>query len=167
LPPEAKAQWRKGDVTTIATRWRCSLQVRLRNQHRAMANGLERTQRRRISRPHPAGRYSEEGTPEMQDSGVGNSRSTRATSGDMTTRILEASDLRTVNTMASAAKVRSKKLAANKDRLNRLLAELEELCVGSADVYEIEEQISMPEEIYRASDALQAELELDLEGEER
>ncbi|KRZ78550.1 hypothetical protein T10_5792 [Trichinella papuae] len=69
--------------------------------------------------------------------------------------------------MASAAKVRSKKLAANKDRLNRLLAELEELCVGSADVYEIEEQISMTEEIYRASDALQAELELDLEGEER
>ncbi|KRZ13791.1 hypothetical protein T11_10670 [Trichinella zimbabwensis] len=69
--------------------------------------------------------------------------------------------------MASAAKIRSKKLAANKDRLNRLLAELEKLCVGSADVYEIEEQISMTEEIYRASDALQAELELDLEGEER
>ncbi|KRZ00049.1 hypothetical protein T11_1530, partial [Trichinella zimbabwensis] len=69
--------------------------------------------------------------------------------------------------MASAAKVRSKKLAANKDRLNRLLAELEELCLGSADVYEIEEQISMTEEICRASDALQAELELDLEGEER
>ncbi|KRZ85007.1 hypothetical protein T08_11052 [Trichinella sp. T8] len=44
------------------------------------------------------------------------------------------SDLWIVNTMESAAKVRSKKLAANKDRLNQLLAELEELCLESADV---------------------------------
>ncbi|KRZ55027.1 hypothetical protein T02_4959 [Trichinella nativa] len=31
------------------------------------------------------------------------------------------------------------------------------MCLGSADVSEIEEQISMTEELYRASDALQAE----------
>ncbi|KRZ64528.1 hypothetical protein T08_8026, partial [Trichinella sp. T8] len=51
----------------------------------------------------------------------------------ITSKIVEASDLRIVNTMASAAKVRCKKLAANKDRLNQLLAELEELCLESAD----------------------------------
>ncbi|KRZ83146.1 hypothetical protein T08_1966 [Trichinella sp. T8] len=39
--------------------------------------------------------------------------------------------------------------------------------IGSADVNEIEEQILMTEELYRASGALQAELEQDLEGEER
>ncbi|KRX85998.1 hypothetical protein T12_16262 [Trichinella patagoniensis] len=38
--------------------------------------------------------------------------------------------------MASAAKSRSKKLVALKDRLNRLLAELDELCTSSADVFE-------------------------------
>ncbi|KRY26479.1 hypothetical protein T01_9761, partial [Trichinella spiralis] len=80
---------------------------------------------------------------------------------------LEASYLRIVNTMASAAKARSKKLAINKGLLNRLLAELEELCVGSADIYEIEEQVSMTEEMYRASHVLKAELEMDLKGEER
>ncbi|KRY33452.1 hypothetical protein T01_8253 [Trichinella spiralis] len=69
--------------------------------------------------------------------------------------------------MASAAKARSKKLAINKGLLNRLLAELEELCVGSADIYEIEEQVSMTEEMYRASHVLKAELEMDLKGEER
>ncbi|KRY05934.1 hypothetical protein T12_15818, partial [Trichinella patagoniensis] len=69
--------------------------------------------------------------------------------------------------MASAAKVRSKKLAANKDRLNQLLAELEELCLESADVREIKEQISLTEKIYHESDALQGELVLDLDGEER
>ncbi|KRZ03238.1 hypothetical protein T4B_11581, partial [Trichinella pseudospiralis] len=69
--------------------------------------------------------------------------------------------------MASAAKVRSKKLAANKDRLNQLLAELEELCLESADVGEIKEQISLTEKIYHESDALQGELLLDLDGEER
>ncbi|KRX32708.1 hypothetical protein T05_11601 [Trichinella murrelli] len=60
--------------------------------------------------------------------------------------------------MASAAKVRSRKLAANKDRLNQLLAELEELCLESADVREIKEQISFTEKIYHESDALQGEL---------
>ncbi|KRX18252.1 hypothetical protein T07_13518 [Trichinella nelsoni] len=69
--------------------------------------------------------------------------------------------------MASAAKSRSKKLAALRDRLNRLLAELEELCIGSADVFEVEEQVSLMEETFRAADALQTEVELDLEGEER
>ncbi|KRX94076.1 hypothetical protein T01_2566, partial [Trichinella spiralis] len=42
--------------------------------------------------------------------------------------------------MASSAKSRSKKLVALKDRLNRLLAELDELCISSADVFEVEEQ---------------------------
>ncbi|KRX99469.1 hypothetical protein T4E_2821 [Trichinella pseudospiralis] len=69
--------------------------------------------------------------------------------------------------MASAAKVRSKKLAANKHRLNQLLAELEELCLESADVGEIKEQISLTKKIYHESDALQGELLLDLDGEER
>ncbi|XP_003369383.1 zinc knuckle protein [Trichinella spiralis] len=77
------------------------------------------------------------------------------------------SDLWIVNTMASAAKTRSKKLVALKDRLNRLLAELEELCIGSADAYEVEEQVFLMEETFRAADALQIEVELDLEGEER
>ncbi|KRX68941.1 hypothetical protein T09_10368 [Trichinella sp. T9] len=68
--------------------------------------------------------------------------------------------------MASAAKAISKKLSANKARLTRLLAELEELCLGSADVYEIEEQLSVTKDLYRASGTLQAELEQDIEGEE-
>ncbi|KRX72650.1 hypothetical protein T06_5777 [Trichinella sp. T6] len=66
--------------------------------------------------------------------------------------------------MASAAKVRSRKLAANKDRLNQLLAELEELCLESADVREIKQQISLTEKIYHESDALQGELVLDLDA---
>ncbi|KRY02965.1 hypothetical protein T12_3953, partial [Trichinella patagoniensis] len=69
--------------------------------------------------------------------------------------------------MASAAKSRSKKLVALKDRLNRLLAELDELCTSSADVFEVEEQVSLMEESFRAADALQTEVELDLDGEER
>ncbi|KRY42505.1 hypothetical protein T01_11252 [Trichinella spiralis] len=85
----------------------------------------------------------------------------------ITSKIVEASDLRIVNTTASAAKVRSKKLAANEDRLNQLLAELEELCLESADVREIKEQISLTETIYHESDAFQGELVLDLDGEER
>ncbi|KRX32717.1 hypothetical protein T05_15983 [Trichinella murrelli] len=82
-------------------------------------------------------------------------------------KTVEASDLWIVNTMASATKVRSKKLAANKDRLYQLLAELEELCLESADVREIKEQISLMKKIYHESDALQGELVLDLDGEER
>ncbi|KRY06664.1 hypothetical protein T12_11394, partial [Trichinella patagoniensis] len=69
--------------------------------------------------------------------------------------------------MASAAKSRSKRLVALKDRLNRLLAELDGLCIRSADVLEVEEQISLLEESFRAADALQTEVELDLDGEER
>ncbi|KRY97377.1 hypothetical protein T4C_3625, partial [Trichinella pseudospiralis] len=41
------------------------------------------------------------------------------------------------------------------------------LCVGPAEVLEIEEQISMTERLYRETDALQVELELSLEEEER
>ncbi|KRZ95930.1 hypothetical protein T08_11349 [Trichinella sp. T8] len=77
------------------------------------------------------------------------------------------SDLWIVDTMASAMKTRSKKLVALNDRLNRLLAELDDLCIGSADVFEVEEQVSLMEETFRAADALQTEVELDLEGEER
>ncbi|KRY36367.1 hypothetical protein T01_828 [Trichinella spiralis] len=69
--------------------------------------------------------------------------------------------------MASSAKSRSKKPVALKDRLNRLLAELDELCIRSADVFEVEEQVFLMEESFRAADALQTEVELDLEGEER
>ncbi|KRY47805.1 hypothetical protein T03_15691 [Trichinella britovi] len=82
-------------------------------------------------------------------------------------KTVEASDLWIVNTMASATKVRSKKLAANKDHLYQLLAELEELCLESADVREIKEQIALMKKIYHESDALQGELVLDLDGEER
>ncbi|KRZ83914.1 hypothetical protein T08_6126 [Trichinella sp. T8] len=77
------------------------------------------------------------------------------------------SDLSIVDTIASAAKSRSKKLVDLKDRLNRLLAELDELCTSSADVFEVEEQVSLMEESFRAADALQTEVELDLDGEER
>ncbi|KRX67089.1 hypothetical protein T09_12573 [Trichinella sp. T9] len=77
------------------------------------------------------------------------------------------SDLWIVDTMASAMKTRSKKLVALNDRLNRLLAELDDLCIGSADAFEVEEQVSLMEETFRAADALQTEVELDLEGEER
>ncbi|KRY44420.1 hypothetical protein T03_9701 [Trichinella britovi] len=69
--------------------------------------------------------------------------------------------------MASAAKSRSKKLVALKDRLNRLLAEQDELRIRSADVFEVEEQVSLMEESFRAADALQTEVELDLDGDER
>ncbi|KRY26491.1 hypothetical protein T01_4771 [Trichinella spiralis] len=69
--------------------------------------------------------------------------------------------------MASAAKARSKKLAINKDGLNRLLEELEQLCLAPAHISEIKEQVSMTEELYRVTDALQTELEQDLEGEEQ
>ncbi|KRX15682.1 hypothetical protein T07_10723 [Trichinella nelsoni] len=55
----------------------------------------------------------------------------------------------------------------NKDGLNRLLEELEQLCLAPAHISEIEEQVSMTEELYRATDALQTELEQDLEGEEQ
>ncbi|KRY15239.1 hypothetical protein T12_9011 [Trichinella patagoniensis] len=78
-----------------------------------------------------------------------------------------SSDLSIVDTMASAAKSRSKKLVALKDRLNRLLAELDVLCTSCADVFEVEEQFSLMEESFRAADALQTEVELDLDGEER
>ncbi|KRX34466.1 Syntaxin-1A, partial [Trichinella murrelli] len=76
-------------------------------------------------------------------------------------------DLWIVDIMASSAKSRSKKLVALKDRLNRLLAELDELCIRSADVFEVEEQVSLMEESFRAADALQTEVELDLDGDER
>ncbi|KRZ48238.1 hypothetical protein T02_14859 [Trichinella nativa] len=45
----------------------------------------------------------------------------------------ETHDLQIVDTMASATKTRSKKLVALKDRLNRLLAELDELCIGATE----------------------------------
>ncbi|KRZ21359.1 hypothetical protein T4C_13811 [Trichinella pseudospiralis] len=66
--------------------------------------------------------------------------------------------------MASAAKVRSKKLAANKASFEPIVGRTRGV---SADVGEIKEQISLTEKIYHESDALQGELLLDLDGEER
>ncbi|KRY98073.1 hypothetical protein T4C_4204, partial [Trichinella pseudospiralis] len=56
----------------------------------------------------------------------------RATSGYTTTAV-----------MSSRARERSQKLTICKERLNRLFEELDQLCVGPAEVLEIEEQISM------------------------
>ncbi|KRZ06890.1 hypothetical protein T11_3210 [Trichinella zimbabwensis] len=69
--------------------------------------------------------------------------------------------------MASAASARSKKLAANKDRLSRLLLKLDELCIEPVDVNEIEEQVTMTEKLYHETDLLQDEWELYLEAEEQ
>ncbi|KRZ13440.1 Retrovirus-related Pol polyprotein from transposon TNT 1-94 [Trichinella zimbabwensis] len=68
--------------------------------------------------------------------------------------------------MASAMNARVKKLAGNKYRLNQLLDELEELCITSAGVVEIKEQISMTERLYLEIEALQMEFEQTLEDEE-
>ncbi|KRY24563.1 hypothetical protein T03_8561, partial [Trichinella britovi] len=69
--------------------------------------------------------------------------------------------------MSARAREKSKKLIICKERLNRLFEELDQLCVGLAEVLEIEEQISMIERLFRETDALQVELELSLEEEER
>ncbi|KRZ54428.1 hypothetical protein T02_13454 [Trichinella nativa] len=69
--------------------------------------------------------------------------------------------------MSARAREKSKKLIICKERLNRLFEELDQLCVGPAEVLEIEEQISMIERLFRETDALQVELELSLEEEER
>ncbi|KRZ02789.1 hypothetical protein T11_10900 [Trichinella zimbabwensis] len=69
--------------------------------------------------------------------------------------------------MSTRAREKSKKLIICKERLNRLFEELDQLCVGPAEVLEIEEQISMTERLFRETDALQVELELGLEEEER
>ncbi|XP_003381803.1 TM2 domain-containing protein 2 [Trichinella spiralis] len=68
--------------------------------------------------------------------------------------------------MASAARPISKKLAANKYRLSRLLEELDELCIDPVDVNEIEEQIAMTEPLYVETEALQTEWEKTLKDEE-
>ncbi|KRX49588.1 hypothetical protein T09_1788 [Trichinella sp. T9] len=69
--------------------------------------------------------------------------------------------------MSARAREKSKKLIIGKERLNRLFEELDQLCVGPAEVLEIGEQISMIERLFRETDALQVELELNLEEEER
>ncbi|KRY26929.1 hypothetical protein T01_2962 [Trichinella spiralis] len=69
--------------------------------------------------------------------------------------------------MSARAREKSKKLIIGKERLNRLFEELDQLCMGPAEVLEIGEQISMIERLFRETDALQVELELNLEEEER
>ncbi|KRX21135.1 RNA-binding protein 28, partial [Trichinella nelsoni] len=61
----------------------------------------------------------------------------------------------------------SKKLVANKERLQLLLEELNQLCTSLASVAEIEEQMLMSEELYRQTDALQVEYEIGLGDAER
>ncbi|KRY33161.1 RNA-binding protein 28, partial [Trichinella spiralis] len=61
----------------------------------------------------------------------------------------------------------SKKLVANKERLQLLLEELNQLCTSLASVAEIEEQMLMSEELYRQTDALQVEYETSLDDAER
>ncbi|KRX16282.1 hypothetical protein T07_4554 [Trichinella nelsoni] len=69
--------------------------------------------------------------------------------------------------MSTRAREKSKKLIICKERLNRLFEELDQLCVGPAEVLEIEEQISIIERLYRETDDLQVELEFSQEEEER
>ncbi|KRZ71022.1 hypothetical protein T10_11386 [Trichinella papuae] len=68
--------------------------------------------------------------------------------------------------MVSTKNARVKKLAGSKYRLNQLLDELEELCIASAGVVEIKEQISMTERLYLETEALQMEFEQTLENNE-
>ncbi|KRY96291.1 hypothetical protein T11_1713, partial [Trichinella zimbabwensis] len=69
--------------------------------------------------------------------------------------------------MAANAKARSRKLAANKARLNRLLTELEELSIDPVDVDVLTGQLELTEALFRETDALQADWEQDLEAEEQ
>ncbi|KRY39916.1 hypothetical protein T01_12634 [Trichinella spiralis] len=67
---------------------------------------------------------------------------------------------------ASAARARSKKLAANLNLPNALLKELDELCIASVNAYEIEDQISISERLYLDTEALLTELLQNLEENE-
>ncbi|XP_003369631.1 zinc knuckle protein [Trichinella spiralis] len=69
--------------------------------------------------------------------------------------------------MAAAAKALSRKLAANKARLDRLLTELEELNIDAVDDNLLGGQLELTETLFRETDALQAESEQDLEAGER
>ncbi|KRX12673.1 hypothetical protein T07_3974 [Trichinella nelsoni] len=69
--------------------------------------------------------------------------------------------------MAAAAKALSRKLAANKARLDRLLTELEELNIDAVDDNLLGGQLELTETLFRETDALQAEWEQDLEAGER
>ncbi|KRX79675.1 hypothetical protein T06_8883 [Trichinella sp. T6] len=69
--------------------------------------------------------------------------------------------------MAAAAKALSRKLAANKVRLNCLLTELEELSIDAVDDNLLGGQLELTEALFRETDALQAEWEQDLEAGER
>ncbi|KRZ81722.1 hypothetical protein T08_14931, partial [Trichinella sp. T8] len=69
--------------------------------------------------------------------------------------------------MAAAAKAWSRKLAANKVRLNCLLTELEELSIDAVDDNLLGGQLELTEALFRETDALQAEWEQDLEAGER
>ncbi|KRZ57133.1 hypothetical protein T02_12265 [Trichinella nativa] len=73
----------------------------------------------------------------------------------------------TAAVMSTRARENSKKLIICKERLNRLFEELIQLCAGPAELLEIEDQISMTERLYRETDALQVEVELGLEEEQR
>ncbi|KRY23882.1 Transposon Ty3-G Gag-Pol polyprotein [Trichinella patagoniensis] len=59
--------------------------------------------------------------------------------------------------MAAAAKALSRKLAANKARLDRLLTELEELNIDAVDDNLLGGQLELTETLFREMDALQAE----------
>ncbi|KRZ01244.1 hypothetical protein T11_439 [Trichinella zimbabwensis] len=69
--------------------------------------------------------------------------------------------------MAANAKARSRKLAANKARLNRLLTELEELSIDPVDDDVLAGQLGLTEALFRETDALQADWEQNLEAEEQ
>ncbi|KRY32858.1 hypothetical protein T01_940 [Trichinella spiralis] len=58
---------------------------------------------------------------------------------------------------------KSKKSAVNKEKLNLLLEELDQLC-GESE--EVTEQVSVTEELYCEADVLPAELEQSPDGEE-
>ncbi|KRX13988.1 hypothetical protein T07_5094 [Trichinella nelsoni] len=59
--------------------------------------------------------------------------------------------------MAATVKARSRKLALNKARLNRLLTELEELCIDAVDDDVLVGQLELTEALFRETDALQAD----------
>ncbi|KRZ85893.1 hypothetical protein T08_6630 [Trichinella sp. T8] len=69
--------------------------------------------------------------------------------------------------MAAAAKSLSRKLAANKARLDRLLTELEELNIDAVDDNLLGGQLELTETLFRETDSLQAEWEQDLDPRER
>ncbi|KRY32987.1 hypothetical protein T01_1154 [Trichinella spiralis] len=59
--------------------------------------------------------------------------------------------------MAATAKARSRKLTLNKARLNRLLTELEELCIDAVNDDVLVGQLELTEVVFRETDALHAD----------